>query len=105
MSSSGCRAGDRVLFVSMTSHDITKEKVCLIEAGEHPFVKHKTWIADDFARIAPLEAFIHLSDQGHLQMSHPVSPELLERIRQGVSLSRWIKSECIELMIRQGLLD
>ncbi len=34
----------RVLFVSMTSYDIDKEDVCLIQAGEHPRVTHKTCI-------------------------------------------------------------
>jgi hypothetical protein len=36
---------DRVLFVSMTSHDVTKEEVCIINNGEHQFVKHKTCIS------------------------------------------------------------
>jgi hypothetical protein len=38
-------------------------------------------------------------------MSQPVSPELLERIRQGVSLSRRVNLEHVEFMINQGLLD
>jgi hypothetical protein len=33
---------ERVLFVSMTSYDITKEDVCLLDVGDHPFVKHKS---------------------------------------------------------------
>ena len=28
---------ERVLFVSMTSYDITKEKVCLLDVGDSPF--------------------------------------------------------------------
>ena len=31
---------DRVLFASMTSYDVDKETVCLIQAGEHPRVSH-----------------------------------------------------------------
>jgi hypothetical protein len=33
---------DRVLLVSMMSYDLDKEDVYLIDAGEHPKVKHKT---------------------------------------------------------------
>jgi hypothetical protein len=96
---------DPVLFVSMTSYDITKEKVCLLDIGDHPFVKHKTCIAYEFAKAAPLKTLISLRDQGHLAMSNPVSPALLDRIRQGVSLSRRVNVEHVNLMINQGLLD
>ena len=30
-----------VLFATMTSYDITKEDVCLIVPGEHPFIKRR----------------------------------------------------------------
>lgn len=97
--------GDRVLFVSMTSYDITKENACLIDVGEHPFVQHKTCIAYDFARVTTLEVLKNLEDQGHLRRNVPISAELLERIRQGVSLSRRVENRYVELMVEQGLLD
>jgi hypothetical protein len=96
---------ERLLFVSMTSYDITKEKVCLLDVGDHPFITHRTCIAYDFAKVAPLKALIALRDQGPLAMNQPVSAELLERIRQGISLSRRINVEHVLLMIDQGLLD
>jgi hypothetical protein len=96
---------DQVLFVSMTSYDITKEKVCLLDVGDHPFIIHKTCIAYEFAKTAPLKDLTALRDQGLLTMSQPVTAELLERIRQGVSLSRRIGVEHVNLMIVQGLLD
>ncbi len=95
----------RVLFESMTSYDITKEKVCLLDVGDHPFIKHKTCIAYEFAKAAPLKNLITLRDRGLLEMSQPVSAELLEWIRQGVSLSRRVNVEHVNLMIEQGLLD
>jgi hypothetical protein len=96
---------ERVLFVSMTSYDVTKEKVCLLDVGDHPFIKHRTCIAYDFAKVAPLKALVALRDQGQLTVSQPVSDELLERICQGISLSRRISVEYVMLMIDQGLLD
>jgi hypothetical protein len=96
---------ERVLFVSMTSYDVTKEDVCLLVVGDHPFVKHKTCIAYGDAREAPLEALIQLRDAGQIRPSVAVSPELLDRIRRGVSLSKGIKVKYLELMLDQGLLD
>jgi hypothetical protein len=55
---------ERVLFVSMTSYDVTKEKVCLLDIGDHPFIKHKTCIAYDFAKVVPLTALLALRDRG-----------------------------------------
>ena len=68
---------EHVLFVSMTSYDVSKEKVCLLDVGDHPFIKHRTCIAYDFAKAAPLQALLTLRDQGHLSMGEPVSDELL----------------------------
>jgi hypothetical protein len=96
---------DRVLLVSMTSYDVDKEDVCLIEAGEHPKVKHKTCIYYKPARATSLENLLRLRDSGYLDMQEPVSAELLQRIRRGVSLSRRIDLEHMELMEEQELLD
>jgi hypothetical protein len=89
----------------MTSYDVTKENVCLIDAGEHPHVKHKTCISYKPARQTSVENLDRLRNAGYLKMQAPVSPELLERIRRGVSLSRRISLEHIDLMEAQGLLD
>jgi hypothetical protein len=96
---------ERVLFVSLTSYDLTKEDVCLLDVGDHPFVKHKTYVAYGDAREAPLGALIQLRNAGQLRPNEPVSLELLDRIRRGVSLSRAIKLKHVELMLDQRLLD
>lgn len=40
-----------------------------------------------------------------LQMRAPVTPELLDRIRRGVSLSREIPFKFVERLIEQGVID
>ena len=99
------RNPNRVLLVSMTSYDVSKEVACLIDAGEHPKVIHKTCISYKPARQTSLENLDRLRDSGYLKMQEPVSPELLQRIRRGVSYSRRIDLEHIELMEEQELLD
>ncbi|HEX8199182.1 MAG TPA: hypothetical protein VF590_01750 [Isosphaeraceae bacterium] len=96
---------ERVLFVSMTSFDVTKEDVCLLDAGDHSFVKHKTCIDYSHAREATLTALVRLRDSGRLRPHEPVSAELLGRIRRGVSLSRDIKFRYVELLLDQGVID
>jgi hypothetical protein len=94
-----------VIFVSMTSLDVTKEDVCIIESGEHPFVKHRTCIAYHDARRASLENLHHLQSLGRILPQQPVNSELLTRIRRGASLSRDIPIEILELLLDQGVLD
>jgi hypothetical protein len=96
---------ERVLFVSLTSYDLTKEDVCLLDVGDHPFVKHRTCVAYGDAREAPLGVLIQLLDAGQLRPNEPVSPRLLDRIRRGESLSRAIKLKHVEMMLDQRLLD
>ena len=96
---------DRVLLVSMTSYDVDKEDVCLIDAGEHPKVKHTTCICYKPARATSLKNLDRLKDSGYLAMQEPVSADLLERIRRGVALSKRIELEHLELMEEQELLD
>jgi hypothetical protein len=96
---------ERVLFVSLTSYEVTKESVCVFEVGDHPFVKHNSCIAYESAKDAPLSALLRLLEVGQLRLSEPVSLSDLERIRRGLSLSRDIKQKYLDLMLDQGLLD
>jgi hypothetical protein len=86
---------DRVLLVSMTSYDVDKADVCVIDVGEHPRVKHKTCVCYKPARATSLKSLDHLRDSGYLDMQESVSPELLRRIRRGLSLSRRVDLEHI----------
>ena len=96
---------DRVLFVSMTSHDVTKEDVCLIQAGEHSRISHQTCICYEFARQTTQANLDQLRSAGMIQAQPPVSTDLLARIRRGAALSRRIAFEHIELLDQQNLLD
>src|SRR5579863_7219747 len=78
---------NQVLFLSMTSYDVTKEDVCLISQGEHPFVKHKTCIDYSHARHATSDQLDALLASAQILASTPVSENLLVRIRMGASAS------------------
>jgi len=89
----------------MTSYDVDKEDVCLIEAGEHPRVKHKTCVNYRLTRFATLEQLDRLRDTGYFRMRESVSEAILRRIRRGVAMSQRIGHEHIVLMNEQDLLD
>jgi hypothetical protein len=96
---------DRVLFLSLTSLDVTKENVCVILPGEHPFITHQTCVYYRDIKEASLITLLRLRDAGRLRLTDPVSAELLRRIREGISLSKEVKFKYIEFLIGQGVID
>ena len=80
---------EAVVFVAMTSYDVTKEKVCMIHVGEHPNVHHLTCIAYHFAKRASLAELEELRSSGLLQDRDPVSPELLAHSARRQPLKRY----------------
>ncbi len=75
----------RVVMVGMTTYDLYKDDVRLLDVGDHPNVSRKTCIAYNEARMSTLENLAGLRDGGHLWIQAPVSDEVLRRIRAGVS--------------------
>src|SRR5262249_20181717 len=96
---------ERVVMVSLTTYEDYKEDVCLLDAGDHPRISHKTCIAYNEARMTTLENLIALRDGGQLSIQAPVSPEVLARIRDGVSKSTRINYKYIEVLLDQGVIE
>ena len=95
----------KVVFTSMTSYDVTKENVCIIEGHEHINLTHKTCIAYEYTKSTSLQNLRDLTAAGQLRPQPPVSPEVLARIRKGASLSRRIEFRYVEILCDQDLLD
>jgi hypothetical protein len=96
---------DAVLIVSLTTYTVDQEDACIIDAGEHTFVTYKTCVAYGRTKKTSRQALCALRDGGRIIMKDPVSPEIVNRIRQGASRSRRIPREFIEIMGNQDLLD
>ncbi len=96
---------EQVVFVTMTSYDVTKEKVCLIQPGEHPWVKHLTCIAYDRIIVCKAADLETMADASAILWGTPVAQVLLSRIREGASLSRDIKPAILDILLDQGALE
>jgi hypothetical protein len=96
---------DLVLIVSLTTYTVDQENVCIINAGEHPWVRHKTCVAYGRTTKTSMRSLCELRDSGKIIINIPVSQEIVDRIRLGASKSRKIAREFIEIMGDQDLLD
>jgi hypothetical protein len=94
----------RVLLVSFTTFKPKEEDCCIVVAGEHPFIRHKSCIRYKDARIASVEALISLLGGSQMTRQEPVSAELLARIRKGAGLSDYLPEECRRLLQGQSLI-
>lgn len=74
-----------VVMLSLTTHRPRCDENCVIEAGEHPFVAHKTVIAYEKALIFTVDQ--QATANRLCRRYGPVSAELLARIQQGACVS------------------
>lgn len=95
----------RVVMVSITTYESYKENVCLLEAGDHPRVVHKSCVFYRETRMTTLETLQGLRDRGSLSVQPAVSESILSRIRDGVSKSIEIKPKFIDILLEQEVIE
>src|SRR5262245_36827970 len=95
----------QVLIVSLTTARSYKEQVCIIEGGEHPWVRHRTCVNYEDSKVVSLDKLYTLKDSGLLQLQEPLTPSLLRRIRDGAAVSRRIPLDNRQVLIDQGLIS
>ena len=94
---------DTVLIVSITTFRPEKDRACIIEAGEHALVRHRSCVAYNLTRSLSAQEFNQLKDSGKFEMSAPVSAQLLGKMRASVLDSR-MPLKFSDLLEEQGLV-
>ncbi len=95
---------NQVLIVNMST-DRGVDQSCIISPGEHPFVRHATCMRYDMSRVTSNASLETLLSRGSIQLGDPVSSALLQRIRDGASVSQHIPLACKQVLIAQDLID
>ena len=80
-------AAAEVLVVNITTYNDEKDDTCIIQTGEHAFVRHKSCISYRNARVVSLAVLQNLINRGHLAVTDPVTKALLDRILAGFAIS------------------
>jgi uncharacterized protein YifN (PemK superfamily) len=63
---------------------------CLIEAGEHPFIKRKSWAKISMSRCMSFIEIYNGVKRGLLIDKKDILPEVLKRIQENVKSSRFL---------------
>lgn len=82
-----------------TARDYAKiDPACIIQPGEHPFVKAESFVQYRDARIDPANHLIRCVKERTFTPHSPASVELLEKIKQGLLDSRFVKRYLKDLL-------
>ena len=77
----------------------------MLRASDHPFVKRKTCISYFHSKLADPEALERALEQGALVPHRRMTPQVLQRIRQGATASVMIPLEHLQLLRDQLLVE
>ncbi len=98
-------ADQPVVIVSFTSYREDKDQTCILQPGEHPFVRKPTLVYYEDTREVPNAHLEALAARGMLVRQENVTPQLLRKIRQGAADSRRIPLGCRKILAEQGLIE
>jgi hypothetical protein len=99
---------DNLLIVSVTTFREGKfhDPSCFLSPGDHPFIKHESYIGFQFAKIrsnADLDRL--LGSGGIILEDDQISEAVLERIHHGASVSEFIALEYADLLREQEFIE
>ena len=95
----------KVLVVNLNTPTEKKEKVCLLQPGDHPWIRKTTCVNYADSWVQPLAQFLEWKHKGIIKLIDPMPVAVLERMRQAVLDSTRIPMDNANLLIAQGLVD
>jgi hypothetical protein len=96
---------ENILIVNFTTSRADSDKACILQAGEHPFVKHETCVNYAGAKVVAKASIDTLMQKGLLTPHASVSATLLKRIWDGAAASERMSLEHADILINQHIID
>ncbi len=95
---------EHVLIVNVTTYEPGKDDSCVLEAGEHPFITHKSCVRYAGANVTSLAKIRKAITDGLVETHSPVRPDILAAVRDGAARSPYLRLAHRHLLERQGLI-
>jgi len=93
-----------VLLVNLTSWRTDKDQACLLDVGDHPFIKHKTCVNYAKSKHVALQQLVKILELPQVECREPLAPEILQRIRNCSANSR-MELGHYQILLDQGLVS
>lgn len=99
------RNRERVLVVPLMTYDTYKEATCVLEKGEHRFIRHTSYI-DYACAVVEAAGFIEQKISAKEFRTHDrASPGLLKKIREGAEKSDFLALGYRDILEEQDLVE
>lgn len=91
-----------VVIVNFTTWRADKDQACIVDVGDHPYIQHKSCVNYRKAKHVDVLAIRAMLANGDIKSHDPLSPALLQRIRECAIDSR-MEMGMYEILEQQGL--
>lgn len=81
------------------------DPACIVQPGEHPWVKHKSFVYYANPSILRSEVVEALHAPNRIESWAPVSDEVFDRMLAGATITKMLSMEDAELLADQGLIS
>ena len=78
--------------VNVTSYDPNDDRSCVLQPGDHPFVRHPSVVRYQGATIADAGLIERAIREGVVKARGAVSPDVLRRVQEGALLSKYTEN-------------
>ena len=95
----------RIVVVPLMTWDEYKEQTCVLEKGDHRFIRHRSYIDFGCAREVSAKAIGQGVQTGRFNAHDPASPKLLEKIRNAAGISDYLALGLRDILEKQDLVD
>ncbi len=92
------RHSNTALFVNVTTMSAIAETTCVLQAGDHPFITHQSWIRYASAKTALVAELDRLEAGGMIIRQPAASTNLVARIRAGAKASPRLALKFVALL-------
>ncbi len=94
---------DEIVIVNLTTYKDNGDNTCLLDKGDHPFVKHQTCISYRDARIVSLSKLNELENKEMITRQEALKDNILERVRAGAVGSLFTPLKILKILEDQNL--
>ncbi len=95
---------EKVVIVNFTSWEDWKDQACVVDVGEHSYIKKRTCVNFEGAKVVGLGDLLALENSQRLSRHEKLSSALLHKIRSAIAASR-MKLNHAQLLIDQGVIE
>jgi hypothetical protein len=96
---------DNVLLVNLTTLDEHKERACVLNRGDHPWIRHESCVNYGDSVVTSLAKLNAALVGGALRVQAPMAPEILRKVRNGALDSERMPLDNADILINQGLVE